>query len=284
MPAAGSPAGAGRTPSAGILIYTVVATYVAYYGLLLAWSMVRHPAFALVPVWLLVLGAWVASNRRSRLRWIPLIVLSLLAAATSFTALHLGQLLPVRWGWLALGGGLFALAANPWSLRPKILRPGVALAISAGFFAVIYALALRRAAMSDLLGVAFVTFNLLLEIANLFWFWMGLELFRGARDLAAWLAEHVASFVQRKRMLLAVVVLWRTGKLPCERLMALFGLSLTAFLVLYAGYGIFYSLSELSQPIGSQFWTLPATVWRFGRWEGVLDGLFYTCALGLGLL
>lgn len=191
----------------GLGVYVLAAAYAAFYGLFPGFSLMGTFWLALIPLWLLVMGAWVASSQPTRWRLPLLLLLSLLVAWITYPSLHLKAILPGTSGRFVLAAIYFALVANPWAMRKRLFQFSTALAMSLFLFLCFYALSLQQSALEEVFGYTFLSFHHLLGLVSLFWFWMGLDLFRGAQSLASWLAETVKSLVPRKVMNIALVLL-----------------------------------------------------------------------------
>jgi len=305
----------------GLGIYVLASAYAAYFGLLAGLSLAGTLWFTLVPIWLLLLGGWVASSRPTRLRLPLLAVLSWLVAMVTYPSLGLSALLPGTWGRVALAAFYFALVANPF-IRKKApsFKPSFAFAVSLVLFVSLYALSLQRSSADEVFGWAFLSFHSLFGFVSLFWIWLGLDLFNGAQDIAERVAGIVETLMPPKVLAAAVFSLWvlwsavaylfthgpglgltsflwkygwgRTllesyvslspslvlvsaldyslyltvaigvlaivllmaRKLPSERLMSLFSLSLFGFIVLYGFYGVFFA-------VGTEDWERALGAW-----------------------
>ncbi|MBC7262427.1 MAG: hypothetical protein H5T63_10485 [Chloroflexi bacterium] len=199
------------TTAFGLGAYVVAAAYTAFYGLFPGFSLLGTLWFTLVPIWLLVLGGWTAASRPTLWRLPLLLLLSLLVALITYPSLHLKTILPGTGGRLVLAGIYFALVANPWAMRERSFKPALAFAVSLGFFLFLYALSLQRSLHEEVFGYTFLAFHDLLGLVSLFWFWMGLDLFRGAQSLAGWLADTVKSLIPRRMLdiaLFSLLILW----------------------------------------------------------------------------
>jgi len=206
---------------AGPWVYFAVAAYVAYYGLYAGINLAGTPWFVLPLFWMLVLGAWATASSANRWRRLPLLALSLLVALLTYGSLGLGAMVPAglgTWGRLALGGIYFALVANRWVLGGHSMKPGLAWGVSLAIFIAFYAASLWHSPGEEVLANVFLATNGLLGLVGLFWYWMGLDLFNGARDLAAWLAGTVRRLVPRRALAVIVFVLWAVWALVARLL------------------------------------------------------------------
>lgn len=302
----------------GLGAYVLAAAYAAFYGLFPGFSLMGTLWLALIPIWLLVLGGWVASSRPTRWNSSFLLLLSLLVALITYPSLHLKAILPGTGGRLVLAGIYFALVVNPWAMRKRSFKPSVAFVVSLALFLSLYALSLQHSSHEEVFAYTFLSFHDLLGLVSLFWFWMGLDLFRGAQSLAGWLAETIKSLLPRRIMDIALflllvlwgaiayilvhgptfgllnpywekalwetyldldlplplvlalnyqfyliaaicllaVLLWLVKRLSSEMLMALFGLSLLGFFILYSGFNIWIALSSEDWETILGFWPI----------------------------
>lgn len=201
--------GAARVSPVG---YLITAAYAAFYGLYPGISLAGTFWFALPSLWMLALGTWAAGALpTSRWRRAVLLALSLLMALTTYGSLGIGAIVPAEigmWGRLALGGVYFALVANPWVLRERPLRLGAAFATTLIIFAAFYAATLWRSPAQEVLANTFLAANGLLGLVGLFWYWVGLDLFNGAQDLAEWLVETIKTLAPREALVMTIFFLW----------------------------------------------------------------------------
>jgi len=191
--------------------YLVVVTYVAYYGLYAGINLAGTFWFVLLPLCMLVLGAWTVASSTSRWRRLSLFALSLLVATLTYGSLGLSAVVPAEWGtWgkLVLGGIYFILVANLRVLKKRPLKPSLVWGASFAVFAAFYAASLWHSPDQEVLDNVFLAANGLLGLVGLFWYWVGLDLFSSAQDLAEWLAETVKGLVPRRALAMIVFSLW----------------------------------------------------------------------------
>ncbi len=198
-------AGAAR---AGLSAYVLAAAYAIYYCLPIGFGLRGTPWLVLIPLWLLALGGWVASSQRSRWRLPLLLLLSLLVAMLLYPALGLKAILSLTLGRLVLGGLCFALVANPWALRARAYRPGLAFGVSLAVLGAFFAASLLHSTPTGVFHQAFISVHYLLGPVGLFWCWMGLDLVGSAQALAAWVAKTLKALVPRRALGLVIVVVW----------------------------------------------------------------------------
>lgn len=194
--------------TAGLGAYVLAAAYAAFYGLAAGFGLAGTPWFAVIPLWQLALGAWVASSQLTRWRLPLLGVLCYLVALLTYPSLGLKAILPGTGGRLVLTGVYFALVANPWARRERTFKPSIVFAASLILFASFYALNLRRTPPEEILGDTFLALRYLLGLVSLFWFWLGLDLFNDAQSLAKWLVETIKSLVSPRLIGIAIFSLW----------------------------------------------------------------------------
>lgn len=201
--------GAARVGPVG---YLIAAAYVAFYGLYAGINLAGTFWFALPSLWMLALGSWAAgASATNRWRRPILFALSLLVALTTYGSLGIRAIVPTEvgmWGKLALGGVYFALVANPWVLRKRPLRLGAAFAITLIIFAAFYAVSLQSSPAQEVLANTFLAANGLLGLVGLFWYWVGLDLFNGAQDLAEWLVETIKTLAPTEALAITIFFLW----------------------------------------------------------------------------
>lgn len=137
-----------------------------------------------------------------------LAALSYLVAIVLYPALHLSAILPVGWGRLALTALGFALVANPWSLRARGFPLPVAFGGSLLTLALFFGLALWQTPADDMLQQAFLSVHYLLGPVALFWCWIGLDVFNGAHDLAAWVTRTLKALLSGRALGLAILTVW----------------------------------------------------------------------------
>jgi len=237
----------------GLGVYVLAAAYAAYFGLLAGLSLAGTLWFALVPIWLLLLGGWVASLRpapsawlrtgsgqASRLTWLRLPLLALLSwlvALMTYPSLGLSALLPGPWGRVALTALYFALVANPLVRRKApSFKPSIAFGVTLVLFVSLYALSLQRSTADEVFGWAFLSFHSLLGLVSLFWIWLGLDLFNGAQDIAERVAGIVETLMPPKALAATIFSLWVLWSAIAYLLTHGPGLGLTTFLSKY-GWG-----------------------------------------------
>jgi hypothetical protein len=194
--------------SAGPGIYVLAAVYIAFYGLIVGISLGGTLWFVVVPVWLLLLGGWVASGRPTRWRLPLLFLLSLTVSMLIYPSLGVKAILPGTWGRWALAVILFAVVANPLALRAKRFRPLLAFGVSLVFFAGLYALAIWRTPGNELLANSFLALDHLLSLVGLFWYWLGLDILGDAQNLAGWFGRVAEALVPGRVLRVAAFVLW----------------------------------------------------------------------------
>ena len=197
--------------SYGLGAYVLAVVYILYFGLTPAILHHREWWFALVPAWLAIQGGWLASASPSRRwRWLWLLGLGLATGIYTFNALGLSRLLPTVGlaGRLGLGLVWFGLLANPLSLRARRFRPALAFGVTLALFSALYLLANALGPAQDLLGLAFISLHDLLGLVGLFWFWMGLDLFNGAQDLATWITNATQRLFSQRLLRALIVIFW----------------------------------------------------------------------------
>ena len=318
-------------------LYVLAAAYAAYYGLIAGLSLAGTAWPALIPLWLLALAAWTASSRPTRWRLPCLLTASLITALLTRPALGLGKTLPGTAGVLALGAVYFALVANPCVSRLPALKPWPAFLGTAVAFLAYYGASIVKSPADTVFSNAFLGFHGLLGLVGLFWFWVGLDLFNGAQDLAEWLVVTARNVASRRLVSIGVFVLWtlwcaasyllahgpsarqveilaRYGwgqalvrtygslepsmvlltamdyglyltagigitalvllllrRLPYERLLTLFGLSVIGFVSLLGGFSLFFGFAEQSGGGSLGFW--PILIFAAGMlWESFQVG------------
>ena len=194
----------------GLGAYVVVAAYALYYGLTPGIAHAGAAWFPVLPIWLLAQGTWLASTRPGRWRLPLLLVLSALVGMLTYKGTGFIDLWPWRGlgGQLALGVVLFALAANPWALRPRPFRPLPAFLITVALFAAFDLLAMLLTTPEQLLGLTFLSLHDLLGPISLFWFWLGLDLFNSARDLGDWVTLSAKELFSPRLLRALIWVLW----------------------------------------------------------------------------
>lgn len=202
----------------GLGAYVLVAAYAAYYGLYAGLGLGGTVWFALAPIWLLILGGWVASSTRGHWRLPLLLLLSLMAAWLSHSSLGLGRVLPGTWSRLVLAGCYFSLVANPWALKPRPFHPRIAFALSLTVYALLYALNLWRIPPDQVFENAFLSVHGLLGLVGLYWYWLGLDLLNGAQDLAEWLVSTLKTLLPRRALRILVFAVWAVWVAAAYRL------------------------------------------------------------------
>lgn len=207
-------AGAAR---AGLWAYTIAVAYVTYYGLTPGLALSGTWWFAAVTLWLLAWGAWIAARQTGVWRWGWLLLLSLLTGLLSFKATGSRAVWPWPGGQAALGALLFAIVANPWARRlwrhPWLARYGDTLGAAATLtlFLSLYGLSYLRTAPNEFLSLTFVSLHDLLGLLGLFWFWLGLDLFTSASDLAEWITLSAKRLVPARLARWIILALWLAG-------------------------------------------------------------------------
>jgi len=194
----------------GLGAYLAGVVYVAYYGLVLGLEQWDVVLLAVVPLWLLAQGAWVASGRASRLRMPLLLALGLIVGLLAYSPLGFSRLLPGLGieGRIALGIVCFGLVANPWALRPREFRPGLAFTVTLGLLLLAYARISYRSSPETLLRATFIAFHDLLGIIGLFWFYLGLDLFNDSQTAAGWLSAAAERLVPAKVLRVVIFLVW----------------------------------------------------------------------------
>lgn len=194
--------------TSGLGIYLLAAAYAAYYGLYVGLGLAGTLWFTPLPIWLLALGGWVASCRRTRWRLPLLLLISLMVALLTRNSLGLKTLLPGTWGMLLLGGFYFLLVANPWAMRERSFQPAIAFTVSLLLFTAFYALSFHHSPVDEIFANTFLAFQGLLGLVGLFWYWLGLELFNGAQDVAEWLVKTTKALVPDRVLGISIFSLW----------------------------------------------------------------------------
>jgi len=240
----------------GVGAYVLAAVYTAFFGLLAGLGLGGTIWFALVPIWLLVLGGWVSSHRpapstgpstplrvrlrngsgwRAQLRFPLLALLSWVVALVSYPSLGLSAVVSAMWGRLVLAALYFAIVANPL-VRKKApsLRPAVAFTTTLVLFISLYALSLRRSSAEEVFGWAFLSVHYLLGLVSLFWVWLGLDLFNGAQDVAQRVAGIVKALIPPRVLAATLFSLWVLWSVCAYLLTHGPGLGLTTFLWEYS--------------------------------------------------
>jgi len=192
----------------GLGAYVLVAAYASFYGLFPALGQGGTLWFILIPIWLLILGGWVASAHPTRWRLPLLFLLCLIASLLTYPALNVQAILRGTWGRLAVAGVYFALVANPRAMKKRPFKPVFAFVLSVIVFICLYGVSLQRSAAGEVLGYTFLSAHYLLGLVSLFWLWIGLDLFRGAQDLAGWLARALRGIVPSRVIGITVFTLW----------------------------------------------------------------------------
>jgi hypothetical protein len=198
-------AGAARR---GPVAYALAALYVGYFGLMPGLACGRFLWFALVPIWLLLQGTWVASSRPGFWRWPSLLALSLLAGLLTYKPLGFKAILAGGWGQFALGLLWFALAANPWVLKPRRFRFGLSLGLNLAVFLLFYGLVLWKSPPGAVAELTFLSLHDLLGVVGLFWYWLGLDLFNSAQGLADWVTDTAARLLPGRALRGIIFGLW----------------------------------------------------------------------------
>ena len=226
----------------GLGVYVLAAAYAAFFGLLAGLGLAGTFWFALVPIWLLLLGGWVASvplppGRTARWRLPLLALLSWLVALLSYPSLGLTAVVPAMWGRLVLAALYLALVANPLVRRKApSFRPAIAFTMTLVLFVSLYALSLRRSSADEVFEWAFLSFHYLLGLVSLFWVWLGLDLFKGAQDMAQRVAGIAKSLIPPRVLTATLFSLWVIWSAVAYLLAHGPGLGLTTFLWEY-GWG-----------------------------------------------
>ena len=192
--------------SASLGLYVLVATYVNWHSYLIGRTLTLW--FGLLPVWTLILGAWSASSQPTHWRLPLLLLLSLVVAAFTFKLVGLYRILALTPGMIALGLVYLALVANPWALKARPLKPAIAFGLSLVLLLVYFALNLLRSAPADAFRNTFWDFYDLLGLAGLFWYWLGLDLFSGAHNMADWLLSTTKALLPPRLLKIVVFGLW----------------------------------------------------------------------------
>jgi len=180
----------------------------------------------------------VASSKPNRWRLPLLVVLSLMVALLTRNSLGLKAILPGTWGMLVLGGFYFALVANPWAMgimmKERPFKPSVAFGVSLLVFVCFYALTLVQSPAEEVLENAFLAFHGLLGLVGLAWYWIGLDLFNSAQDLAEWLEVTLKALVPRRIVGTTIFSLWIVGSVLSYLIVHGPPLRLTLFLLNYS--------------------------------------------------
>jgi len=192
----------------GLGAYVMVAAYATYYCLPVGFGLQGTPWMALLPIWLLFLGGRLASSRPGRWRLPLLGALSLLVGMFLYPVVRLKALVPLPWGFFVMGGLCLAVVANPWALRPRPLRPAMAFGGSLAVLVALFVAALVQSPSEEVFGNAFLAIHDLLGSVALFWYWMGLDLFGGARGLANWVAGALKALLPERALALGIWGLW----------------------------------------------------------------------------
>jgi len=195
--------------SFGLLPYVLAAAYTAYYGLYAAFTLGGTPWFAVLPIWLVILGGWVNVSERKRWRSLLLLIPCWIAALITYSSLGLKAIFPATWGRLILTVIYFALVANPW-IRKKAhpLNPYIAFLVSFSLFGGLYLFSLQRSSGNEVFGNAFLGFHALLGLVGLFWYWVGLDLFSSAQDLVQWLMTTIKKLLPLDILGVTIFPLW----------------------------------------------------------------------------
>jgi len=192
----------------GLGIYVFAAAYVSYFGLYVGLNLAGTPWFVLIPIWLLIIGSWVASKRYGRWRLPLLLLLGQLVALLTYNSLGLKTILPSTWGQLVLGVIYFVLIANPFALKQRSFKPFPAFLVSLVLFTIFYILSLMRSPNEIVFGNLFLAFHGLLGVIGLFWYFVGLDLTNGAQDLAEWLTVTLKSLLPPKILIGIIFFIW----------------------------------------------------------------------------
>ncbi len=137
---------------------------------------------------------------------------------------------------LALGGIYFAAVANPWVLSKHSLRPGVVFTTTVIILGSFYAGSLAHSPAQEMLANTFLAANGLLSLVSLFWYWIGLDLFNGAQDLAEWLVGVIKTLMPRRALATTLFFLWFVWSIVARFLISTPPLALAELLGAY-GWG-----------------------------------------------
>lgn len=196
----------------GLWAYVLVAFYVLWYSLVLGISAVGTVWFALIPIWVLVQGAWLANAQPFRRRALPLLLLSLGVAVLTYKPLGGARLLPRPVGMPLLAAVYWVLISNPWILRRRLLayHSGLALLVTLALYMPFYGMVITigRVAPEELLAVTFWGLYGLSGFMGLFWYWLGLGLFKDAQDVAEWLENTVTALVPPRILSVMILLVW----------------------------------------------------------------------------
>lgn len=194
--------------SLGLGMYVFVAAYVSYFGLYVGLNLAGTPWFILIPIWLLVIGCWVASKRYGRWRLPLLLLLGQLVALLTYNSLGLKTILPSTWGQPILGAIYFVLIANPFALKQRSLKSFPVFLVSFTLFTILYILSLMQSPNEVVFGNLFLAFHGLLGVIGFFWYFVGLDLTNGAQDLAKWLTVSLKSLFPQKFLVGKIFFIW----------------------------------------------------------------------------
>ena len=192
----------------GLIAHVVAAAYAIHYCLPAGFGLPRSGWLAILPLWTLILGGWVASSRRERWRLPLLLALSLVTALVLYPSLGLRAALPPTPGRLILAGLSFALIANPCALRQRRYRPGLAFAVTLGVLSVFFGACLLWQPSEELLGATFLSIHDLSGVVALFWCWMGLDLVGGARSITGWIIRSARALLPERALAVASAGFW----------------------------------------------------------------------------
>jgi len=190
--------------SRGLVVYVLVAIYVAFYGLIIGINLVGSLWRAIVAMWLLFLGGRVAFAQPSRWRLLLLLPLVLVVSVEGSPSLPI----PSPWNALVLGAMSLLLVASALPLRGRVPNPAIAFAVSFILFAIFYALTIWLTPASELLFYSAVSLDYLLGFLGLFWYWLGLDVLNDARSLAGWLMRTLSAFLPARVLRAVALSLW----------------------------------------------------------------------------
>ncbi|MDI7276811.1 MAG: hypothetical protein QME94_12605, partial [Anaerolineae bacterium] len=192
----------------GLAAHVVAAAYAIHYCLPAGFGLPRSGWLAIFPLWTLILGGWVASSRREHWRLPLLLALSLMEALVLYPALGLKAVLPPFTGRLIVAAFCLVLIANPWALRERRFRPGLAFAVTLGVLSVFFGACLLWEPPEVLLGATFLSIHDLSGVVALFWCWMGLDLFGSARSITGWVIRSARALLPERALAVASAGFW----------------------------------------------------------------------------
>lgn len=196
----------------GLWAYVLAASYVLWYSLILGISAVGTAWFAFIPIWVLIQGAWLANTQPFRRRALPLLLLSLVVAVLTYKSLGVARFLPREIGTLLLAAVYWVLINNPWIVRrrPLAYRPGLAFLVTLALYMPFYrvVIVIGQTAPEKLLAGTFWDLYDLSGFMGLFWYWLGLGLFKDAQDVAEWLEDAVSVLIPPHILRVMIFLVW----------------------------------------------------------------------------